>query len=85
MVTSRRTRLLDIHAFIAADAPRAAQRVAAELEALADSLYEMPARGRRLGPDLNVRELVAGRYLIRYRVVGRTVLIVRLKHSAQSG
>jgi plasmid stabilization system protein ParE len=71
-----------IHAYVAAESPRAAQRLAAELGVLADSLSEMPGRGRRVEGD--VRELVAGRYLLRYRVTGDQVVIVRLKHSAQS-
>jgi plasmid stabilization system protein ParE len=63
--------------------PGAAQRLATELEVLADSLAEMPGRGRRVEGD--ARELVAGRYLLRYRVAGDQVVIVRVKHSAQSG
>jgi plasmid stabilization system protein ParE len=64
------------------ESPGAAQRVAAELEMLADSLSEMPGRGRLVGTG--VRELVAGRYLLRYRVEVQTVIVVRLKHAAQS-
>lgn len=71
-----------IHAYIAIDAPQAAQRVAVELELLGDSLSEMPGRGRLVGAG--TRELVAGRYLLRYRVEGRVVVVVRLKHSAQA-
>jgi plasmid stabilization system protein ParE len=71
-----------IHAYIATESPRAAQRLATELEMLANSLAEMPGRGRRVQAD--IRELVAGRYLLRYRVAGDQVVIVRLKHSAQA-
>jgi plasmid stabilization system protein ParE len=73
--------LLAIHAYIAAESPRAAQRLATELSMLADNLSEMPGRGRRVEGD--IRELVAGRYLLRYRIAGDQVVIVRLKHSAQ--
>jgi plasmid stabilization system protein ParE len=72
-----------IRAYIAADAPKAADRGAAELEMLAESLSEMPGRGRRVGDA--AREVVAGRYLLRYRIEGDVVLVVRVKHSAQSG
>jgi len=72
-----------IFAYIAQDSPDAARRVAAELEILADSLSEMPSRGRRVGVD--IRELVAGNYLLRYRIEDQAVVIVRLKHAAQRG
>ena len=72
-----------VRAYIQIDSPVAAGRLAAELEILADSLMEMPNRGRRDVSNPGVRELVFGRYVLRYRVVGETVLIVRVKHSAQ--
>jgi plasmid stabilization system protein ParE len=70
-----------IHAYIATDSPRAAERIAAELETVADSLAEMPGRGRRVGAE--IRELVAGQCLLRYLIRGETVAIVRVKHAAQ--
>ncbi|HZZ66729.1 MAG TPA: type II toxin-antitoxin system RelE/ParE family toxin [Phenylobacterium sp.] len=74
--------LRSIQGYIATDSPRSALRVAAELEMLAGNLSEMPGRGRLVSPD--IRELVAGRYLLRYRIDGEAVIIVRLTHSAQS-
>jgi addiction module RelE/StbE family toxin len=74
-----------IRAYIANDSPRAAERVAAELGMLADSLSEMPNRGRRLDTAADVRELISGKYVLRYCITEQIVLIVRLKHSAQSG
>jgi toxin ParE1/3/4 len=72
-----------VFAYIAQDSPNAARRVAAELLMLADSLSEMPGRGRRVGVE--VRELVAGNYRLRYRIEDQAVVIVRLKHAAQRG
>jgi toxin ParE1/3/4 len=72
-----------LRAYISVDSPGAAVRLATELGILADSLAEMPNRGRRDVSDPTVRELVFGRYVLRYRVVGETVLIVRVKHTAQ--
>jgi plasmid stabilization system protein ParE len=69
-----------LRAYIAVDSPVAAARLATEL---ADSLAEMPNRGRRAAANPAVRELVFGRYGLRYRVAGETVLIVRVKHTAQ--
>jgi toxin ParE1/3/4 len=72
-----------LRAFISIDSQAAAARLATELEILADSLVEMPNRGRRAVSDPAVRELTFGRYVLRYRVEGEAVLIVRVKHAAQ--
>ena len=56
--------------------------MAGKLQSMADSLVEMPHRGRSVAGASQARELVLGRYLLRYRVVGEVVLIVRVKHSA---
>jgi toxin ParE1/3/4 len=52
------------------------------LVAAVDSLTDQPHRGRTLYGE--VREMVAIRpYVVRYRVKGRAVQIIRIKHGAQ--
>ena len=63
--------------------PRAARHVADGLLAKADSLEHFPRRGRRAaGTDM--RELLAPHnYAIRYRIVGDSVLILRVRHTSR--
>lgn len=71
-----------IHAYIAQVAPLAAGRFASRLIAIVESLADQPHRGRSLYGE--VREIVAVRpYVVRYRVKGRAVQIIRIKHGAQ--
>lgn len=63
--------------------PSAAERLAERLVALADSLAEFPDRGRDAGAGR--REMtVVWPYVLRYRVEGDTVLILRVRHGAQA-
>ncbi len=62
--------------------PLAANRVAASLIEAADSLAELPERGRQIRTGR--RELVAvWPYVIRYRINDLTVMIVRVRHGRQ--
>jgi toxin ParE1/3/4 len=63
--------------------PRAARDVAEGLKAAGNSLVNFPHRGRLVrGTDM--RELVtAYPYIIRYRVVGNDVVILRIRHTAR--
>src|SRR4051812_12111218 len=71
-----------IYAYIAQVAPLAARRFAPRLIAAVESLADHPMRGRRLHGD--VREMVAIRpYVVRYRLRGSAVQIIRIKHGAQ--
>ncbi|TCS13980.1 type II toxin-antitoxin system RelE/ParE family toxin [Caulobacter sp. BK020] len=71
-----------IHAYIAQVAPLAAGRFISRLIATVESLADQPLRGRPLYGQ--VREMVAVRpYVVRYRVRGGAVQIIRIKHSAQ--
>lgn len=80
-VRSRRD-IEGIHAYIAQVAPLAARRFASRLVAAVESLADQPHRGRTLYSE--VREMVAIRpYVVRYRVKGRAVQIIRIKHGAQ--
>jgi toxin ParE1/3/4 len=61
--------------------PLAAQRMALRLRLAGESLADNPDRGRQVG---QLRELAAvPPYLIRYRIVGEQVQIIRIKHGAQ--
>ena len=78
--------LLDIeavYAYIAQFNPLAAARVMLELRAAGNSLETFPARGRLIGRGL--RELVSvWPYVIRYRVAGERVVVLRVRHGAQA-
>jgi toxin ParE1/3/4 len=61
----------------------AAMRVAETLRADGDSLVNFPHRGRPVR-GTNMRELVtAYPYIIRYRVEGDDVVILRIRHTAR--
>jgi plasmid stabilization system protein ParE len=62
---------------------RAAAQVAASLLDAGDGLAHFPLRGHSVaGTDM--RELVSVRpYIIRYRVLGDEVIILRIRHASQ--
>jgi toxin ParE1/3/4 len=63
--------------------PRAAGKSAEALLAAGDSLVDFPYRGRPV-PGTGMRELVTVHpYIIRYRVAGDTVVILRVRHAAR--
>ena len=69
--------------YISAFNPTAAGRLAERLIAVADSLAEFPDRGRAAGGGR--REVTTvWPYVLRYRVEGETVFILRIRHGAQS-
>jgi plasmid stabilization system protein ParE len=76
------TDILEIRAFIASQgAPPAADRHASRLEALIEKLEQFPQRGRHVGGG--VRELTAvAPHIVRYRIRGRTVQVIRIRHRA---
>ncbi|MBF0168750.1 MAG: type II toxin-antitoxin system RelE/ParE family toxin [Alphaproteobacteria bacterium] len=78
--------LLDIHDFIQANDPSAAQRIVAAIKAITLSLKTLPRRGKP-GRKLGTRELVLPNlpWIINYSVDDRmrTVNILRLHHYAQ--
>jgi len=72
-----------IRAYIEQFNPRAAQALAEGLVAAGNSLVHFPHRGR-IVPGTDARELVtAYPYIIRYRVVGNEVRILRIRHTAR--
>lgn len=78
--------LEEISDYISRDNPRAAQRVATDLLSRAESLSEMPRRGKAMRGRAGVRRLVRNPYLIVYRIdeVTRAVMVLRFWHGARS-
>jgi toxin ParE1/3/4 len=63
--------------------PRAAMHVAETLRGEGDSLEHFPHRGRPV-PRTNMRELISSYpYIIRYRIEGDRVVILRVRHTAR--
>ncbi|PLR20295.1 addiction module toxin RelE [Caulobacter zeae] len=80
-IRSRRD-LEGIRAYIGQVRPIAAQRLAIRLVTAVEALAQHPHRGRPAGGD--VRELVAiAPYIVRYRIKGGMVQIIRIKHGAK--
>lgn len=74
--------LLSIRAYVDRFSPAASHRLAVKLVAAAESLPELPERGRPVRSG--VRDLLAVRpYLIRYGVTEHEIIIVRICHTAQ--
>jgi len=72
-----------IRAYIEQFNPRAARELADGLTAAGDSLAAFPRRGRPV-PGTDRRELVtAYPYIIRYRIAGDTVRILRVRHTVR--
>ena len=63
--------------------PQAAMRVADTLRTEGDSLEHFPQGGRPV-PGTNMRELISTYpYIIRYRIDGDRVIILRIRHTAR--
>ncbi len=71
-----------IVAYITTFNPAAAARLGERLIALADSLSEFSERGRPVGGG-NREMTVVWPYVLRYRVDGGTVIILRIRHGSQ--
>lgn len=71
--------LYQIAAYVHQFDPAAAMRIEEQLKTLGESLTHFPRRGRPV--SRNAREIVSVRpYVMRYRIVTDTVLIVRVRH-----
>ncbi len=72
-----------LRAFIAAENPPVANRIARELKAKIEQLRQFPKLGKpvALSPDPdNMRDLIVGRYIIRYQVFPQMLAILRVWH-----
>lgn len=75
------TRLRD---FIAEKDPAAAERVSKRLRMAIERLSEAPRIGRPLEAfPGEVREFITGSYVVRYRISGERVYIVRVWHGRE--
>ena len=77
--------LARLYRFIAADSPRAAERVLRELSMSADPLEHMPRLGQVID-SISVREfrrLFVGVYELRYEVRISEVVILRVFHTRE--
>lgn len=72
-----------IFTYVEAFNPAAASRLAGRLVAVADSLSVFPNRGRDAGEGRQEMTTVRP-YVLRYRVEGNTVTILRIRHGAQA-
>jgi plasmid stabilization system protein ParE len=75
-----------LRAFIAERDPQAARRVALQLLERLEHLAEFPLLGKPVvqAPEPeSVRDLVSGKYVIRYSVHQHTVVVLRIWHHAE--
>ena len=77
-------RLREIRAFVAADKPDAAERLAARIVAVVEALRHHPYLGRS-GNAADIRELAIGGtpYIILYRVAAKRIEIQTIRHGAR--
>ena len=74
-----------IYSYLAGFNRRAAEDLVHELVAAGDSLKTFPQRGRAI-PDTNLREwALVYPYIIRYRIAGDLVRILRVRHGMRRG
>jgi len=76
-------RIADYHTRL--DDPKVAERIAARIQEVVQSLTRLPDRGRPVvqRPGVRVVLLVQYRYKIFYRVAGETVRIVHVRHTSR--
>ena len=82
---SARRQFLEGLEYIRQDSPTAARQFRLKAEAVLGRLSEFPDSGRAIPefPELPHREVIVRPYRFFYRVVGKTVWIVAVWHSAQ--
>jgi len=76
--------LIRLRAFIAEKDPQAASRVSRRLGRAIRQLCDHPALGKPLEELPEVRELVAGDYIVRYTIDEETVTILRIWHGREA-
>jgi plasmid stabilization system protein ParE len=82
---SARRQFLEGLEYIRQDSPMAARQFRLKAEAVLSRLGEFPDSGRAITefPELPHREVIVRPYRFFYRVVGKTVWVVAVWHSAQ--
>jgi len=76
-----------LYQFILERNPAAAERIVQDIEGGAAKLLEFPEIGRSMGDDTGHRELFVpfgvGAYVLRYRIHGNAIFIIRVWHSRE--
>ena len=72
-----------IYRYIAQFNPRAAEDMAMEILAAGDSLENFPYRGRAVRGTQLRESTLAHPYIIRYRIAGDHVRVLRVRHGAR--
>ena len=76
-----------LHDFVKSHNPDAAKRAATEIRTKVLQLAAYPEMGRPMGDGSGRRELVipfgAGNYMVRYRLNGGTIFVLRVWHSRE--
>ena len=76
--------LVRLRDFIAEHNPAAAKRISEKLVSAIESLVEMPQRGRPVENfDEEIRELIFGKYVIRYMIQKKKLSILRIWHGKE--
>jgi plasmid stabilization system protein ParE len=78
--------LVRMREFIAVHNPQAAERIAAELVNKIELLPDFPRMGSpvELAPDPDLlRDMVFGKYVVRYSIHSSTVMILRVWHELE--
>ena len=76
--------LVRLREFIAQHSPAAAQRVAQRLRGAIERLVDMPQIGRPVeNLPGKIRELIFGKYVVRYEVRQQSLYILRIWHGKE--
>ncbi|MEA5551379.1 type II toxin-antitoxin system RelE/ParE family toxin [Anabaena cylindrica UHCC 0172] len=75
--------LIRLRAFIAVHNPKAAERISLRLRQAIGKLVLHPDIGRSIPEFENVRELVAGDYVVRYLRLEDVIFILRIWHGKE--
>lgn len=70
--------------FIAVKNPHAARRTSQSLLVSLRRLTDQPRLGRLLDEALDIRELITGDYLARYRIRGDRVTVFKIRHGKEA-
>ena len=77
-----RANLIGVHDYIGQFSPLNAQRFSLRLIKAVESLAEFPDRGRPIGGGRDYTAIWP--YIVRYRVTADAIIILRIRHGAQS-
>ncbi|MDF5713166.1 MAG: type II toxin-antitoxin system RelE/ParE family toxin [Rhizonema sp. NSF051] len=75
--------LVRLREFIAKNNPQAAERVSLRLRQAIRKLVLHPDIGHRVPEIENVRELIAGKYVVRYIIKSDTLFVLRIWHGKE--